>query len=256
MQMGVSRLPISTWKLASRFVPRNKHGLFVFSIYASHGMPQNAIFGHKTIPSVRYYIIPDDIIPNKIKHKTGMIFRRPALLNFTGLEGLYNTAAAMAFRLHEGTSGNGSCWDGAGPLSRQGLAWCSPFIPRSRSRTRCWWGQTLPDGSVQRQTQLLVPLVCVMIGAQLLRSMRTLRHDGVSGILSQNVQQDIPPPFCTTTCAQDAGFYTRYRTGDLMTRLTGDLDMVRHTVCWISYNAVRHLPVSIFHDISVQCERR
>ena len=28
-------------------------------------------------------------------------------------------------------------------------------------------------------------------------------------------------------------FYDKYRTGDLMTRLTGDLDMVRHMVSWV-----------------------
>lgn len=33
--------------------------------------------------------------------------------------------------------------------------------------------------------------------------------------------------------AQDATFYDRFRTGDIMTRVTGDLDMIRHSVAWI-----------------------
>ncbi len=33
--------------------------------------------------------------------------------------------------------------------------------------------------------------------------------------------------------SQDALFYNIYRTGDIMTRVTGDLDMVRHSVAWI-----------------------
>lgn len=32
---------------------------------------------------------------------------------------------------------------------------------------------------------------------------------------------------------QDASFYNVYRTGDIMTRVTSDLDMVRHSVAWI-----------------------
>lgn len=32
---------------------------------------------------------------------------------------------------------------------------------------------------------------------------------------------------------QDAKFYDLYRTGDIMTRVSGDLDMVRHSVAWI-----------------------
>ena len=32
---------------------------------------------------------------------------------------------------------------------------------------------------------------------------------------------------------QDMNFYSTYRTGDLMTRVTGDLDAVRHMVAWV-----------------------
>ena len=32
---------------------------------------------------------------------------------------------------------------------------------------------------------------------------------------------------------QDAKFYDSYRTGDIMTRISGDLDMVRHSIAWI-----------------------
>ena len=32
---------------------------------------------------------------------------------------------------------------------------------------------------------------------------------------------------------QDMTFYSTYRTGDLMTRVTGDLDAVRHMVAWV-----------------------
>ena len=32
---------------------------------------------------------------------------------------------------------------------------------------------------------------------------------------------------------QDMKFYSTYRTGDLMTRVTGDLDAVRHNIAWV-----------------------
>ncbi|MEG0570984.1 MAG: ABC transporter transmembrane domain-containing protein, partial [Oscillospiraceae bacterium] len=32
---------------------------------------------------------------------------------------------------------------------------------------------------------------------------------------------------------QDADFFNKNRTGDLMTRLTGDMDMVRHALAWV-----------------------
>ena len=40
---------------------------------------------------------------------------------------------------------------------------------------------------------------------------------------------------------QDMEFYDRYRTGDLMTRLTGDLEMVRHMVSWVIKGCVESL---------------
>ena len=40
---------------------------------------------------------------------------------------------------------------------------------------------------------------------------------------------------------QDMKFYSAFRTGDLMTRLTGDLDAVRHMVAWVIRNIVESL---------------
>ncbi len=40
---------------------------------------------------------------------------------------------------------------------------------------------------------------------------------------------------------QDMKFYSTYRTGDLMTRLTGDLDAVRHMIAWVLRTIVESL---------------
>ena len=40
---------------------------------------------------------------------------------------------------------------------------------------------------------------------------------------------------------QDMKFYSTFRTGDLMTRLTGDLDAVRHMVAWVIRTIVEYL---------------
>ena len=40
---------------------------------------------------------------------------------------------------------------------------------------------------------------------------------------------------------QDMKFYSTFRTGDLMTRLTGDLDAVRHMVAWVIRTIVESL---------------
>ena len=37
---------------------------------------------------------------------------------------------------------------------------------------------------------------------------------------------------------QDMKFYSTYRTGDLMTRVTGDLDACRHMIAWVIRNII------------------
>jgi len=44
---------------------------------------------------------------------------------------------------------------------------------------------------------------------------------------------------------QDMNFYNEYRTGDLMTRLTGDLDAVRHNVAWVIKSVVESFSLFI-----------
>jgi ATP-binding cassette subfamily B protein len=49
---------------------------------------------------------------------------------------------------------------------------------------------------------------------------------------------------------EDSSFYDHYRTGDIMTRLSGDLEMVRHSVAWVIKrlieNSVIFLSVTIY----------
>lgn len=93
-------------------------------------------------------------------------------------------------------------------------------------------GQTQPNGEIVRHINLIVPLGIALIGFTLFRTsllylMVTLYEKSSQGLiyrvrnhLYQNMQ------------SQDVGFYHKNRTGDLMTRLSGDMDMIRHTVSW------------------------
>lgn len=92
------------------------------------------------------------------------------------------------------------------------------------------------NGAVVHRTELLIPLLLSMVGVQLgissLRYLMIILFEKSSqfallkirGKLYDNMQK------------QDMRFYDTYRTGDLMTRLTGDLDLCRHFMAWIVYN--------------------
>ncbi|MDD4850922.1 MAG: ABC transporter ATP-binding protein [Gemmiger sp.] len=120
-----------------------------------------------------------------------------------------------------------------------------PFITQQIT-DRVLVGKPQPDGTVVRQTELLGGLIALMLGAQLLRSclryIRTLLLENVS----QNVQQGIRHHLYEVLSREDTAFYGRCRVGDLMTRLTGDLDMVRHTIAWISFSVVESATLFIF----------
>lgn len=94
------------------------------------------------------------------------------------------------------------------------------------------------SGVVRRRTDMLIPLITVMILVQLsIQSMRYLMIvflEKASQFMIINVREKL----YDNLQKLDKRFYDGFRTGDLMTRLTGDLDLVRHFCAWISYNIV------------------
>ncbi len=81
--------------------------------------------------------------------------------------------------------------------------------------------------------ELLIKLIVGMVLVTFLRTVvvyaTCINFEGVS----QNVLYRIRNFLFAKIEHQDMKFYDNYRTGDLMTRLTGDLDAVRHMIAWV-----------------------
>lgn len=60
---------------------------------------------------------------------------------------------------------------------------------------------------------------------------------------SQNLVKTIRNETYELIQKQDKSYYGRHRTGDLMTRLTGDVDMIRHSFAWVLKTIVESLAV-------------
>lgn len=79
----------------------------------------------------------------------------------------------------------------------------------------------------------LITLVAVLVGFTLFRTgfnyLSVMTYESCSQKLVFGLRRDL----YKNMQEQDQAFYSRYRTGDLMTRLTGDLDMVRFMVAWV-----------------------
>ena len=63
--------------------------------------------------------------------------------------------------------------------------------------------------------------------------------------VSQNMVYTVRTETYELIQKQDKNYYSKHRTGDLMTRLTGDIDMIRHTIAWIIKTIVESFSVFI-----------
>jgi ATP-binding cassette subfamily B protein len=104
---------------------------------------------------------------------------------------------------------------------------------------------TSPDArhNLIDQRGLLILLCVGMVGFTLLRSglayLTMMQYERSS----QNMIYNIRIHLYNKIQNQDMDYYNHNRTGDLMTKMTGDLDMVRHSLAWIIKTIIESLTI-------------
>ncbi len=88
-------------------------------------------------------------------------------------------------------------------------------------------------------------LIALMVGFTLLRTVFQYSCNMTYEISSQGLIYRLRTHLFKCVQNQDMDFYDKNRTGDLMTRLTGDLDMVRHAVSWVFKGMVESLTLFV-----------
>ncbi len=101
-------------------------------------------------------------------------------------------------------------------------------------------------GETVREMQYLVPVALGMIGVTFLGETAAYFCAVLSDSAAQRFIYNMRKRLYANMQNQEMSFFDLYRTGDLMTRLTGDLDMVRYAVSYI----FRQLLVCIFLFLS------
>lgn len=101
-------------------------------------------------------------------------------------------------------------------------------------------GENAAENLANNRQGLITLLIC-MLGFTLLRTVFQYACNMTYEISSQGMLYRIRTHLFKRVQNQDMDFYDKNRTGDLMTRLTGDLDMVRHTVSWVFKGIVESL---------------
>ena len=96
--------------------------------------------------------------------------------------------------------------------------------------------KTLVDDVIRGgKHDILVPILLSMCGAVLVRTVLRYAMVYCLEIASQYLIMKIRASIFGTIVTQELKFYDCNRTGDIITRVTGDMEYVRHTVAWISY---------------------
>lgn len=94
-------------------------------------------------------------------------------------------------------------------------------------------GVKQPNGEILRYVDKLIPLISLVMIISLLKTSIFYIMVILFEKVSQEVVYNIRKYLYTNISIQDMSFFAKYKIGDLMTRLTGDIDTIRHTVAWV-----------------------
>ena len=93
--------------------------------------------------------------------------------------------------------------------------------------------KNLADGAkVAEQMRLLTPIVIAIIAVFLTKAIVEYSSYCLREYMGLKTQQNMRSELYERLQAQSSSFYANIRTGDLMTRMTGDLDVIKHFLTW------------------------
>lgn len=93
----------------------------------------------------------------------------------------------------------------------------------------------------QGKTDLLVPILGVMMGVAFLRTVLRYCYQMMFEKIGQDSLFRIREDLYQKLQELDFNFFNQTRVGDIMARMTGDTDAIRHFVSWVFYNLLENL---------------
>ncbi len=90
----------------------------------------------------------------------------------------------------------------------------------------------------QGQVDLLLPLLGLMVGITVFRTAIRYSYQMIFEQTGQNVLFALRQDMYKKLQELDFDFFNHTRVGDIMARMTGDTDAIRHFVSWVSYNII------------------
>ncbi|HHH8111046.1 TPA: ABC transporter ATP-binding protein [Listeria monocytogenes] len=102
-------------------------------------------------------------------------------------------------------------------------------------------GKVIDDVVYQNKTNLLIPLLLIMIFSTIIRTICRYTYQIMCERIGQNSLFRIREDLYKKLQSLDFDFFNNTRVGDIMARMTGDTDAIRHFVSWVSYNILENV---------------
>ncbi|WP_163195682.1 ABC transporter ATP-binding protein [Clostridium thermarum] len=99
--------------------------------------------------------------------------------------------------------------------------------------------------------ELLLKLILIMIGITVLKTINRYVFQMIFERISQDTIFNIREDMYNKLQKLDFDFFNNTRTGDIMAKMTGDIDMIRHFVAWVIYNIFDNATLLLFAIISM-----
>jgi ATP-binding cassette subfamily B protein len=107
-------------------------------------------------------------------------------------------------------------------------------------------GKIVDNVIVKGNKGLLIPLVLTIVVVTSVRSILRYIFQMCFEYVSQNTIFDIRKEIYHNLQKLDFNFFDKTRTGDIMARMTGDIDAVRHFVSWVIYMIFENILIFAF----------
>lgn len=103
----------------------------------------------------------------------------------------------------------------------------------------------------ENRHELLLPLIGCMLGVIIVKSVMRFLYQLIFETASQGLLYDMRDKVYRKLLQEDFQFYNKKRTGDLMSRQTGDMDAIRHFVAYVIYNVFENVLMFVFALIMI-----
>ena len=113
------------------------------------------------------------------------------------------------------------------------------------------YGKILDRVFIGKELSLLFPLVSIVICVIIYKAFVNYNFQMIFERISQKVLYEIREDLYKKLLNLDSGFYNKTKTGDIMARMTGDTDAIRHFIAWVVYNIISCTTLVVFALISM-----